>query len=807
MKSVLLCLAALVAAARLRADAPAGAFPHPDRVRYDGQCFTIDGRDLFIFSGTFHYFRCPKPLWRERFRKIKEAGCNTVETYVPWNLHEPRPPSSAGDFSQVDLTDLRDWMRMAHDEFGLYTIIRPGPYICAEWDGGGFPRWLLAMRPDDHERAPQPAGPAPVSLQPGAMDNGSAMPQSGAGRKPWLRSDDPAFLAWSVHWMEAVCPAIAAEQVTRKPRGRAGVILFQIENEYDLYRDIPEEQRAPHLRALYEAAVRGGIEVPIFTCWTRQCRGSTDPELGRVFDAFNAYPRFNIDETGRQIAALQARQPDAPVMISELQGGWFATVGGLLSEDQPGLTAEQINAHTLLAIEKGATVLNYYVISGGTNFGLWAGRGLVSTYDYCAPIRETGGVGAKYLAVAAIGRMLRDHGAALARSHALACQAETGSPDVTVSARRSRDGATYLFVRNGSIRDARKGSAVVWLERAGEVQIDYDLGPMGFRILRLPRDETDPRLGEWLPKPVAGPLRPDLLPAPVRPTEAQMRADPGPADPVPVPAGALLPNLGVFDARTVVYATSVALTPEQASSSDVLRCEVLSGDGVAAEVNGHIVPADKSGQADVGPWLKGGANAIRILYVQAGQANFGRGTEDLSGLRSAALGVRSPDFHALVPLRDWTLDLGWWGGVSGWPETGPGERPGWRTLPLDSRRPVARKGGLDETPSGPADALAVWYRVEFRLPASPAGEWIPWRALVDAAGDGLVYLNGHPLGRYWEQGPQREYYLPECWMRFGEGEPNVLTFCLNPMKKGVVLRAVEVSPYGDQAEMRTGGTP
>jgi hypothetical protein len=470
------CPAILAAAACLRAQAPAKVFPDPDRIRYDGQCFTIDGADLFIFSGAFHYFRCPKPLWRERFQRMKEAGCNAVETYVPWNLSEPRPPSSPDDFSQIDLADFRDWLRMAHDEFGLYTIIRPGPYICAEWDGGGFPRWLLAKRPAD--------------------------------RKPWLRSDDPDFLAWSRHWYGAVCRVIAAEQVTRKPRGHAGVILFQIENEFDLYGDIPEAQRAPHLRALYEAAVHGGIEVPIFTCWTRQCRGSSDPELSQVFDAFNAYPRFQIDETGKQIALLQARQPDAPTMISELQGGWFANVGGLLSEDQPGLTAEQINAHTLLAIEKGASVLNYYMIFGGTNFGLWAGRGLVSSYDYDAPIREPGGVGSKYLAVAAIGRMLRDHGAALARSRPLLCQAETGSADVSISARRSRDGATYLFVRNHSVGSARNGSAVVWIDRGNEMQIDYELAPMGFRILRIPSGETDPRKGAWLPEAVAGPRRP-----------------------------------------------------------------------------------------------------------------------------------------------------------------------------------------------------------------------------------------------------------------------------------------------------------
>ena len=98
-----------------------------NRVTYDGQCLTIDGRDTLIFSGAFHYFRCPKELWRDRFAKIKEAGCNAVETYVAWNWHEQQMPADVNDFSHVDLTDLKDWLRMAHEEFGLYTIIRPGP--------------------------------------------------------------------------------------------------------------------------------------------------------------------------------------------------------------------------------------------------------------------------------------------------------------------------------------------------------------------------------------------------------------------------------------------------------------------------------------------------------------------------------------------------------------------------------------------------------------------------------------------------------------------------------------------------------
>src|SRR5436305_1530589 len=105
-----------------------------DRVTYDKQCLTIDGKDTFIFSGAFHYFRCPKELWRDRLIRIKDAGFNTVETYVAWNVHEPTAPASLEDFSQVkNLQDLDDFLSLA-DSLGLYTIIRPGPYICAEWD-------------------------------------------------------------------------------------------------------------------------------------------------------------------------------------------------------------------------------------------------------------------------------------------------------------------------------------------------------------------------------------------------------------------------------------------------------------------------------------------------------------------------------------------------------------------------------------------------------------------------------------------------------------------------------------------------
>src|SRR3954464_7213732 len=127
----ILLLSVLQTAPSTRPTLAPRVFLHPDRIRYDAQCFTIDDADIFIFSGAFHYFRCPKELWRDRFTTIKQAGFNCVETYVAWNVHEREQPTDVSDFSKVDLADLRDWLTMAHEEFGLYTIVRPGPYICA----------------------------------------------------------------------------------------------------------------------------------------------------------------------------------------------------------------------------------------------------------------------------------------------------------------------------------------------------------------------------------------------------------------------------------------------------------------------------------------------------------------------------------------------------------------------------------------------------------------------------------------------------------------------------------------------------
>ncbi len=108
----------------------------------------INDQPFYILSGVVHYFRWPKAEWRDLLLTAKAGGLNTVDTVIPWNLHEPRP----GDFNFDDYADLPAYLDLVH-ELGLYAIVRPGPYICAEWENGGFPAWLTAqdvkLRVDD----------------------------------------------------------------------------------------------------------------------------------------------------------------------------------------------------------------------------------------------------------------------------------------------------------------------------------------------------------------------------------------------------------------------------------------------------------------------------------------------------------------------------------------------------------------------------------------------------------------------------------------------------------------------------------
>lgn len=925
MKNLLLFVTGLLAVVRLTAQSlPEKQFSHPERVRYDQDCFTIEGKDIFILSAAFHYFRCPQELWRDRFQKIKEAGFNTVETYVPWNWHERNMPEGLDDYSQCNFDDLKAWLKMAHEDFGLYTIVRPGPFICAEWAGGAYPRWLAKFCPEKYETS------------------------------FWLRSNHPEHIRWARHWYNAVCPVFAAEQLSRKPRGEKGIIMVQLENEY-VYFGMSSRGKVEVLTALADACHANGIDVPLFTCVTPEVRGSHDPVISQLFDMDNQYVWWNIQEAKTRLEDLKKQQPNAPAFVCELQGGWFSTVGGGLSEDNH-LDGRHARGMALMGMAGGGTGLNYYMFFGGTNLAGWGARRMTTTYDYGAPLKETGGVDEKYAAVKGIGEIVEKFGAEIARSRAVGFTASVDPSELVVGVRKSPQGRLFYFFFNPDRSKNFDGEVELRMSDGKVQKIRCQLNPSDSKMLVA--QASQPAMGgEWYPRPQALPRRPAQLPEAVRISQAWSRPETFGGNWKQLPQNMSLPELGVNDCRYSMYRSEVTLSPGELEKYGTMVFSMFTDDPMYVQVNGKPLKRASADELNntflLGNTLQKGKNEIVAIYENQGHAHGYRPMEELSGMRAGGLGniplemkaveewqvksvtdagqdallsamsrkegwekimldektiaglatlqiagLQKPEWPAAWILQgksgmalyrtvlrftpemirekrtilqfDCVDDEGtlWVNGRevarhSDWatpfiadiaPYVKPGEntvailvrnnsgaggllkgvrlqgelrmvRPldwevstdlggvcegvveskykcrGWKTVTLDSQQPIARKGGKQVVPQGKHDGLLTWYRVEFNLPRAEAGVWIPWRALVSASGTGYIWLNGHNIGRYWEQGPQREFYLPECWLNFG-GKNTMVLGLRQSEDKGALLRALEIAPYGDDAEVR-----
>jgi hypothetical protein len=433
-------------------------FPKPEIIRYDSECFTIRGVDTFIFSLECPYPRCAREEWRDRFVKIKQAGFNTIDTYVFWNYHERNK-------GQFDFTELEEFLFLA-EEFGFFVIVRPGPYVDAEFERGGFPAYVIAQR-------------FPV------------------------RSMHPDSLRTSKHWYDHVLPVIRRHQITEG----GPIILIQIENEID-FTDVPEVEQREYIRFLAKLAWDAGIQVPLISNVSSVVRDRSDTDMARIIDVCDFYPRWSFlkdnelptstagltmeEKVGLSDRAVLASlrkmrkdEPNVPLSVAELGTGYYSKVGGKLSEDEEGADATQINALTKTIIEHGVTYLNYYLGWGGSNRD-WAAKGVTSTYDFAAPIREWGGLWDKYYNVKAIGDSLQMFGKSLTRSKVMEKAARSTHPDMTVSERAS-GGSAFVFVRADTdaehhfkltFRDPLDGSSVT-VPQHGQLT----MGPHAMKIL------------------------------------------------------------------------------------------------------------------------------------------------------------------------------------------------------------------------------------------------------------------------------------------------------------------------------------
>jgi beta-galactosidase len=311
--------------------------------------FSLDGRPLRLLSGALHYFRVLPAQWPHRLRMLRAMGLNTVETYVPWNLHEPRP----GVYDFDGIADLDRFLH-ATREAGLHAIVRPSPYICAEWDNGGLPWWLLA---DPEVRA--------------------------------LRCRDAGYLAHVDRWYDRLVPLLVPHQVTHG----GNVLMVQVENEYGSF-----GTDTGHLRHLADGLRARGIDVPLFTS-----DGPDDFFLtGGTLPGNLATVNFG-SRADEAFASLARLRPDDPAMCMEFWCGWFDHWGTEHVVRDP-----QDAAGTLAEILRSGASVNVYMAHGGTNFSTWAGANTadpatgerylptVTSYDYDAPIDERGGVTAKF---------------------------------------------------------------------------------------------------------------------------------------------------------------------------------------------------------------------------------------------------------------------------------------------------------------------------------------------------------------------------------------------------------------------------
>ncbi len=313
---------------------------------FNDKTFLMDGKPYTVVSGAMHYFRIPREYWRDRLTKLKECGFNTVETYTCWNLHE----KEEGVFDFSGMLDVAAYADEAAS-LGLNLILRPGPYICSEWEFGGLPAWLLKY---------------------GDMA---------------IRCSDPLFIGKVRRYYRALFDQLRPRLSTNG----GNIVMVQIENEYGSYGNDKD-----YLRAVVDIYRECGVDVTLFTsdgaCWW-MLGGGTLPEYLCVAN-FGSHPEENF-------AMLEKFRPDQPKMCGEYWVGWFDH----WYENHHVREPEEIAGLFRDMLESGAS-LNFYMFHGGTNFGFMNGANhggkyepTITSYDYNALLSEAGDMTPAYFAV------------------------------------------------------------------------------------------------------------------------------------------------------------------------------------------------------------------------------------------------------------------------------------------------------------------------------------------------------------------------------------------------------------------------
>ncbi len=309
----------------------------PANLRQGKNTFLLDGKPFVVKAAELHYTRIPQAYWSHRIEMCKALGMNTICIYIFWNIHE----QEEGKFDFSGQNDIAAFCKRAA-QHGMYVIVRPGPYVCAEWEMGGLPWWLLKKK------------------------------------DVALRTLDPYYMERVGIFMKEVGKQLAPLQVNKG----GNIIMVQVENEYGSY-----GTDKPYVSAVRDLVRESGFtDVPLFQCdWSSNF---TNNALDDLIWTVNFGTGANIDQ---QFKKLKELRPETPLMCSEFWSGWFDH-WGRKHETRP---AKDMVQGIKDMLDRNIS-FSLYMTHGGTTFGHWGGANnpaysaMCSSYDYDAPISEAG---------------------------------------------------------------------------------------------------------------------------------------------------------------------------------------------------------------------------------------------------------------------------------------------------------------------------------------------------------------------------------------------------------------------------------
>lgn len=562
--------------------------------------FLLNGEPFVVKAAELHYPRIPREYWDQRIKLCKALGMNTICLYTFWNAHEPKED----EFDFTGQNDLAEFVRLC-GENDMKVILRPGPYVCAEWEMGGLPWWLLKKK----------------DIR--------------------LRENDPYFLERVDIFQKAV-----ADQVGGMTIADGGpIIMVQVENEYGSYGE--DKEYVGNIRDMLRKNF--GDDVTLFQCdWSSNF---TKNGLDDLIWTMNFGTGANIDQ---QFEKLKKLRPESPLMCSEFWSGWFDKWGAN-HETRP--SADMIAGIDEM-LSKGIS-FSLYMTHGGTNWGHWAGANSpgfapdVTSYDYDAPISESGQTTPKYWDL------------------------------------RNTLAKYYGDKKLPPVPKTVKPIAVKKFEFT-EVAPLFSSLPKGKRDVNIKTmEEYDQGFGSILYR--------TSLPS--------------------LPSGGILNIAEPHDFAQVFI-----------NGKYIGKLDRRNGDRQLT-----LPPCEKGAQLD-------------ILVEAMGRINFGRAIKDFKGITDRVTVTEDKDGYPFTcDLKNWEVfNL----------EDTPEFYDSMEYYPIGAFTP----GEDGRLPIGV-------YRGTFNV-SKPSDTFLNF----ETWGKGLVYVNGHPLGRIWEIGPQQTLYMPGCWLKKGENE-------------------------------------